>query len=82
MLQIWMYGSPIVYPMSMIPDQWRWLFSINPMSGIIEGFRWALIGQGSMDIVSLMISFVTLCVVVTGGVIYFKHMERSFADVI
>ncbi len=82
MLQIWMYASPIVYPLSMIPEGWKWLYSLNPMVGVIEGFRWAVFGRGQPDMLSTSMSAVLILVLLAGGLVFFKRMERSFADVI
>jgi lipopolysaccharide transport system permease protein len=82
MLQIWMYASPIVYPLSIVPEEWRWAYSLNPMVGVIEGFRWAVIGSGSFDLAAAMSSAVLIAVLLIGGLVYFKRMERSFADLI
>jgi lipopolysaccharide transport system permease protein len=82
MLQIWMYATPIVYPISIVPMDWRWLYSLNPMVGVIEGIRWAVVGKSNPDIVSIGIGVATIAVLVIGGVIFFRRMERSFADVI
>ena len=80
LIQIWMYASPVVYPVSLVPEQWRLLYSLNPMVGVIEGFRWAswerkarISGNGvSVAVVALLF----------GGMMYFKQMERTFADVV
>jgi lipopolysaccharide transport system permease protein len=82
MLQIWMYASPIVYPLSMIPEAWKWLYSLNPMVGVIEGFRWAVFGKGQPDMLATSMSAVLILVLLGGGLVFFKRMERSFADVI
>lgn len=82
MIQIWMYASPIVYPLSMIPEEWRWAYALNPMVGVIEGFRWAAFGQGQPDFTALATSGAVIVVLLFGGLIFFKRMERSFADVI
>jgi lipopolysaccharide transport system permease protein len=81
-IQIWMYASPIVYPLSMIPAQWKWLYSLNPMVGVIEGFRWAVFDRGSPDFVVTGISAGIITLLLVGGLIFFKRMERSFADLI
>ena len=54
--QFWMYATPIAYSSSLIPEKWRWLYSLNPMTGVVEGFRWAILGKSSLDLVSLGIS--------------------------
>lgn len=81
-IQIWMYLSPIVYPVSLVPDQWRWLYGLNPMAGVIEGFRWALLGRTAPDPVVMAESVIVLILVVISGLVYFRKMERQFADII
>jgi lipopolysaccharide transport system permease protein len=82
LIQLWMFASPIIYPISIIPPKWQPLYSINPMVSVISGFRWALLGKESPDFVMLGISIAVVLVLLTGGVIYFRRMERTFADVI
>jgi lipopolysaccharide transport system permease protein len=82
MVQIWMFLSPIVYPVSLVPEQWRLLYSLNPMAGVIEGFRWALLGKALPDLMMMSASFFALLVVALAGLMYFRRMERQFADVI
>lgn len=82
MLQIWMYATPIVYPLSIVPAGWKWLYSLNPMVGVIEGFRWAVLGKGDLNGVAIGLSLLIIAVMLIGGVIFFKWMERFFADVI
>ncbi len=82
MLQVWMYASPIVYPLSQVPDEYKLLYSLNPMVGVIEGFRWAVFDRGSPDFVALGMSLVIIAVLLVGGLVYFKKQERQFADVI
>jgi len=81
-IQIWMYLSPIVYPVSLVPEQWRWLYGLNPMAGVIEGFRWALLGRTAPDPVVMAESVIVLLLVVISGLVYFRKMERQFADII
>jgi len=80
--QIWMFATPIAYPLSMIPAKWRALYSLNPMVGIIEGFRWSLVGTARPDLGAVAISLTVIAVALVAGLIYFRRMERSFADVI
>jgi lipopolysaccharide transport system permease protein len=80
LLQIWMYASPIVYPLSLVPEKWKWLYSLNPMVGIIEGFRWAIIPGGSLEVRAIAISTVFIAALLLSGLIFFRHMERTFAD--
>ncbi len=82
MIQIWMYASPIVYPLSMIPDQFKLLYSLNPMVGVIEGFRWAVFDRGNPDFLVTAFSATVIIVLLLGGLVFFKRMERSFADLI
>jgi lipopolysaccharide transport system permease protein len=80
--QIWMYTSPVVYPASMVPDRWRLLYSLNPMAGVIEGFRWALLGQARPDLFVMMVSSTVVLALLLSGILFFKKMELTFADVI
>lgn len=86
LLQVWMYATPVVFGATLVPERYRWIIALNPMTGVVEGFRWALLGgiledaapAGPLTIVSVVISVVVL---VTGAV-YFRRTERTFADVI
>jgi lipopolysaccharide transport system permease protein len=80
--QFWMYASPVAYPLSLIPEKWQFLYSLNPMVGVIEGFRWALLGKQSPNIIAMAISVFAVLALFLSGLIYFKKMEQSFADVI
>jgi len=82
LIQIWMYASPVVYPLSMIPERWRLIYSLNPMVGVIEGFRWVLLGKGNPDFLAMGLSACLIVLMLLGGLVYFKKMERFFADVI
>lgn len=82
LIQIWMFLSPVAYPVSLVPEQWRLLYSLNPMVGVIEGFRWALLGKQSPDFTVIAISSAVVIVVFLGGLLYFKRIERTFADVV
>lgn len=82
MLQIGMYASPIVYPLSQVPAEWKAIYSLNPMVGVIEGFRWAVFDRGSPDFAALGIGLAVILALLAGGMIWFKNQERSFADVI
>jgi lipopolysaccharide transport system permease protein len=80
--QIWMYASPVAYPVSLVPEKWRFLYSLNPMVGVIEGFRWALLGKQSPDFEVMVVSAIIVLMLLFGGLVYFKRTERTFADVI
>lgn len=82
LVQIWLFATPIAYPSSLLDEPWRTIYAINPMVGVVEGFRWALLGTdtapGPMIFVSLLASIALLL----GGLYYFARMERTFADVV
>lgn len=82
LVQIWMYASPLVYPLSLVPAPYRALYSLNPVVGIIEGFRWALLGTPRPDLTAMAIGCGLTLVLLIGGLVYFGRAERSFADVI
>ena len=80
--QFWMFITPIAYPASMVPERWRALYAINPMSGVVEGFRYALLGTGEAPGLMFVVSTgVSLLIVIT-GLFYFRRMERLFADMV
>ncbi len=82
LVQVWLYASPVVYPASLVPASFQWLYALNPMTGVIEGFRWALLAHGSPPGPLVLLSLsVSAALFVTGG-LFFKRMERSFADVV
>lgn len=81
LIQIWLFASPVVYPASMVPEQFRFLYALNPMSGVIEGFRWALLGTNPPSTM-IFISFVVVIVLLVSGVFYFRRMEQYFADIV
>jgi ABC-type polysaccharide/polyol phosphate export systems, permease component len=81
-MQLWMYATPVVYPLSIIPAQWRWLYILNPMASIIETFRYAFLGQGSIDSLFLIAGFVMTLGVLLVGVVLFNKTEKNFMDTI
>jgi lipopolysaccharide transport system permease protein len=81
LVQLWMFGTPIVYPLSIVPPQYRWLVDLNPMAGVVEGFRSALLGQ-AWDWTALSLSIVLTTVLLFTGSYYFRRLERRFADVV
>lgn len=81
-IQVWMYASPVAYPVSLVPEKWRMLYCLNPMVGVIEGFRWALLGKGSFNFSMAALSAAVVLLLFLGGIVYFKRMEQTFADVI
>lgn len=81
-VQLWMYATPVVYPTSFLPDKWRWLLLLNPMAPVVEAFRYAFLGTGSINLQSWLISVaITLCILFS-GVILFSRVEKSFMDTV
>ncbi|HEY8645030.1 MAG TPA: ABC transporter permease [Gaiellaceae bacterium] len=80
--QLWLYASPVVYPVSLVPRHWQWLLALNPMVGVIEGFRWALLGIGTPRPSVILTSGAVGLLLTLSGLVYFNRMERHFADVI
>jgi lipopolysaccharide transport system permease protein len=82
LVQFWMFASPLVYPTSRVPEKWRWVYGLNPMAGVIEGFRGCLLGGGPIDWALVASSWaVTLLLLVIGG-LHFRSTERVFADIV
>lgn len=82
LIQLWMFVSPVIYPASMIPEQWRWLMLLNPLTGIVENFRAALFVQKQFEWVSLGISMASTVLMLLYSIYSFRRMEKHFADVI
>jgi lipopolysaccharide transport system permease protein len=82
LIQCWMYASPVAYPVSVVPEGWRLLYGLNPMAGVIEGFRWALLGTASPDIGVMAVSLLAVLGLLVGGLLFFHRLEQTFADVI
>jgi lipopolysaccharide transport system permease protein len=80
--QIWLFLSPVAYPSSLVPERWRPLYGLNPMAGVVEGFRWALLGKTPAPGPMLAVSVVVVMLLLAGGLFYFRRMENTFADVI
>jgi lipopolysaccharide transport system permease protein len=80
--QIWMFSTPIAYPSSLLPEPWRTLYGINPMAGVVEGFRWALLGTDTAPGPIIALSSFVALVAFIGGAFYFRRMEKTFADVV
>jgi lipopolysaccharide transport system permease protein len=82
LVQFWMFASPVAYPSSLVPERWRWVYGLNPMAGVIEGFRWSLTGQGQPPNILLTASSTMVLLLVAGGAAYFTRMEGTIADVV
>jgi lipopolysaccharide transport system permease protein len=80
--QIWLFATPIAYPSSLLTEPWRTVYGINPMTGVVEGFRWALLGTQMPSESMLIISSFVALVMLISGAFYFRRMERTFADVV
>lgn len=82
LVQVWMYASPVAYSAGLVPQgPWQMIYALNPMAGVIQGFRWALLG-GPPPTAMLAVSVVVVVLLLVGGLYYFKHMEKTFADVV
>ncbi len=79
-IQFWMLASPVAYPSSLVPQRWRWLYGLNPMAGVIDGFRWALTGHGVAPGPHMLASAFAVMVVLLGGLFFFQRMEGTVAD--
>jgi len=82
LIQFWMYASPVAYSTSIIPEKWQWIYGLNPMVGVIEGFRWAMLGKAAPSITLLLIPSLIIFAILISGLYYFKKMEKTFADII
>lgn len=80
--QFWLFATPIAYPSTLLSEQWRTLYSINPMVGVVEGFRWALLGAETAPGLMLIVSSMASLALLVGGVFYFRRLEKTFADVV
>jgi lipopolysaccharide transport system permease protein len=82
LVQFWMFASPVAYPSSLVPERWRWLYGLNPMAGVIEGFRWALTGHGQPPSILVAASSLAVVLLVLSGLIYYHAVEGVIADVV
>jgi lipopolysaccharide transport system permease protein len=80
--QIWLFATPVVYSSSLVPEKWRALYGLNPMAGVVEGFRWALLGSAKGVGGQVWVSAGMVIVLLAGGLIYFRRLESTFADTI
>lgn len=82
LIQFWMFVSPVIYSSSLVPESWRWAYGLNPMVGVIEGFRWALLNR-ELNVGEMVgVSALVVCLLFVGGLYFFRSMERVFADLI
>jgi len=80
--QVWLFATPVVYPSSLVPESWRLLYGLNPMTGVVEGFRWALLGKGMPPDAMLAVSVIASLTMFVGGLYYFSRMEKNLSDVV
>jgi lipopolysaccharide transport system permease protein len=80
--QFWLFATPIAYPSSLLSEPWRTLYGVNPMVGVVEGFRWALLGSQPSSVSMIVLSACVTCIFLVAGVYYFRRMERGFSDVV
>jgi lipopolysaccharide transport system permease protein len=80
--QFWLFATPIAYPSSLLPAKWQTLYSLNPMVGVVEGFRWALLGTDTQPGPMLLVSTLAALTMLFAGAFYFRRMEKTFADVV
>jgi len=81
-IQLWLFATPVVYPSSLLSEPWQTLYALNPMVGVVEGFRWALLGTDTAPGPMILVSFLVALLILISGVYFFRRMERMFADVI
>jgi lipopolysaccharide transport system permease protein len=81
-VQVWLFATPIAYSSTLLAEPWRTIYGLNPMVGVVEGFRWALLGSGAGPSPMMLVSAVVCLVLLFGGAFYFRRVERTFADVI
>jgi lipopolysaccharide transport system permease protein len=81
-VQLWLFASPVAYSSTLVPVRWRPFYGLNPMAGVIEGFRWALLGKSQAPGTMLWVSVVVVALVLVGGLYYYRRMEKTFADVV
>jgi lipopolysaccharide transport system permease protein len=82
LVQFWLFATPVAYSSSIVPEKWRALYGINPMAGVVEGFRWALLGKSQPPGAMLFVSASVVTVLLVGGLYYFRRMEQEFADIV
>jgi len=82
LVQFWLFATPIAYPSSLVPEPWRAIYALNPMVGVVEGFRWALLGSETAPGPMVLVSALAALVIFVGGIVYFRRMEDTFADVV
>jgi lipopolysaccharide transport system permease protein len=77
-----MFATPVAYPSSIVPEKWRVLYALNPMVGVVDGFRWALLGKPESPGMPLLISVIVVFAILAAGLYYFRRLEQQFADIV
>jgi lipopolysaccharide transport system permease protein len=77
---LWLFMTPVVYPSSLVPEAWRWVYGLNPMTGVVEGFRWAVLGVGSGPSPMVAVSAFVAVGLFVSGIVWFRWRERTFVD--
>jgi len=80
--RVWMYVSPVAYSSTLVPEKWRLVYGLNPMAGVVDGFRWALLGKSAPDWLAMLSSVGVMVLVLLGGLAYFRRIERSYVDIV
>ncbi len=80
--QVWFFLSPVAYPITLVPGNWRWLYALNPMAGVIRGLRWSLLGSGELLGAWIWLSVAVAALILVSGLYYFRGVEGNFADVV
>ena len=80
--QVWLFATPIAYPSSLLSEQWRVVYALNPMVGVVEGFRWGLLGTGQPSVLPIIASAVAAVITLVTGAFFFRRVEKTFADII
>ena len=80
--QLWLFATPVAYPSTLVPETWRTVYGLNPMAGVVEGFRWALVGKTARPGMLLVVSTLVVILIFVSGLVYFRRMEDTFADLV
>jgi lipopolysaccharide transport system permease protein len=80
--QFWLFSTPVAYPSSLLSEPWRTIYALNPMVGVVEGFRWALLGTNTRPGSMIIVSSLVVLLILVSGLFYFRRMEKNFADVV
>lgn len=82
LVQFWLFATPVAYSSSIVPEKWRAFYALNPMVGVVDGFRWALLGKPESPGVPILVSLIVVSLLLVGGLYYFRRLEQQFADIV